>query len=79
MTQKKKEKRSSDPMKELANRFLGKKCNVWNINSSVTPYTGIIKEITDSAILLDDGKKLIILNLEFIVSIEEYPEKKSKK
>ncbi len=59
-------------MKELAGRLIGKKCMVVVFDSSVT---GIIREVTENAILLEVKNTTEIINLSFIVRIREIPDK----
>lgn len=72
-----KKKRKEDAiMLELAKRFIGKQCL---INAFDTQITGTIKEVTDGAVLIDNGKGMEVINLDFIVRIREYPQTKSGK
>lgn len=66
-------------MKELAKRFIDKECLISAFDSSHT-YTGIIKEVSDSAILIEKDGKHEAVNLDFVIRIREYPtNKKGKK
>ena len=65
-------------MLELAKRFIGKECLIYAFNG--TQYTGIITEVSDNAILIDNNGQTEAINLAFIVRIREYPkDKKGKK
>ncbi len=63
-------------MFELAKTFIGKECFVYTVNSQLT---GTVKEVTEGALLLDNGKESEILNLDYIVRIREYPRTKNGK
>ena len=73
-----KEKRSegNTQMLELAKSFIGKECMIYTITSQLS---GVIKEVSGSAILLESGNTLEAVNLDFIVRIREYPRKKNGK
>jgi len=71
-----KKRKDREPMIELAKRFIGKECIVYTFNSQVT---GTVKEVSDSAILLENGSNPEAVNLDFIVRIREYPRKKNGK
>ena len=66
-------------MKELAERFIDKECVIYSFNDN-HQFEGIIKEVTDGAILVEKDGKLEAINLEFVIRIREYPvNKKGKK
>ena len=65
-------------MKELAQRFIDKKCLIYSFDGS-HQYQGIIKEITDGAILVEKDGKIEMLNLDFVIRIREYPKNKNGK
>ena len=66
-------------MKELATRFIDKECVIYAFDSS-HQYMGVIKEVTDGAILVEKDGKLEAINLDFVIRIREYPtNKKGKK
>lgn len=66
-------------MKALAERFIGKDCVIYSFDSS-HQFDGIIKEVTDGAILVEKDGKLEAINLDFVIRIREYPlNKKGKK
>ena len=65
-------------MKALAERFVDKECVVYTFNG--TQFVGIIKEVTDGAILVEKDGKPEAINLDFVIRIREYPvNKKGKK
>ena len=66
-------------MKELAKRFIDKECVISAFDSN-HQFDGIIKEVTDGAILIEKEEKLEAINLDFVIRIREYPtNKKGKK
>ena len=65
-------------MKELAKRFIDKECVITSFDGN-RQYEGIIKEVTDGAILIENDGKLSAINLDFIIRIREYPKNKKGK
>lgn len=64
-------------MKELAEKFIEKECVASSFDGN--QYVGIIKEVTDRAILFEKDGKLEVINLDFIIRIREYPRNKKGK
>ncbi len=60
-------------MTELAKRFIDKECIIYTFNCQVT---GIIREVTDTAILVESSGAPEIVNTDYIVRIREYPKNK---
>jgi ferredoxin-fold anticodon binding domain-containing protein len=71
---KKKRSENRTKMFEMAKNFIGKKCVIYTFNSDYVE--GIIKEVTDGAILLERKGRQEAINLDFVVRIKETPEKK---
>ncbi len=65
-------------MKELAVRFIDKECLVSSFDGG-RQYEGIIKEVTDGAILIEKDGKIEAINLDFVMRIREYPKNKKGK
>lgn len=65
-------------MKELAARFIGKECLIYAFDSS-HQFEGTIKEVTNSAILLENNNAIEAINLDFVIRIREYPKNKNGK
>ena len=65
-------------MKELATRFIGKECVIYSFGNG-PQYTGVIKEVTDGAILVEKDGKSEAINLDFVIRIREYPTNKNGK
>ena len=67
-------------MNELAKRFIGQECIIYTITSNDGSVQGVIKEVTDSGMLIEKKTgELEIINLEFVTRIREYPRKKNGK
>lgn len=60
-------------MTELAKRFIDKECIIYTFNSQVT---GIIREVTDTAVLIESSGSPEIVNTDYIVRIREFPKNK---
>ena len=65
-------------MRELAKRFIDKECIISSFDGN-HQYEGVIKEVTDGAILVEKDEKIEALNLDFVIRIREYPRKKNGK
>ena len=65
-------------MLELAKMFLDRECIIYTFDNQLQ---GVIKSITDNAILLErkSDNSLEIVNADFIVRIREYPKNKKGK
>ena len=65
-------------MIELAKRFIDKECIIYTFENH--QLTGVIKEVTDGAVLVGKNGQLEAINLDFVLRIREYPvDKKGKK
>ncbi len=64
-------------MIELAKRFVGKECLIYLFGGN--QITGVIQEVSDSAILVENKGMTDAVNLEFVTRIREYPRKKNGK
>ena len=65
-------------MIELAKRFIGKECLVYSFDSS-HQFQGVIKEVSNGAVLIEKDHKVEAINLEYVIRIREYPKKKNGK
>ena len=77
-TIKKRKAGENTEMKELAKRFIDKECVISSFDGN-HQYEGVIKEVTDGAILVENNGKIEALNLDFVIRIREYPRKKNGK
>jgi len=65
-------------MKELAEKFIDKECVIYSFDGG-HQFDGVIKEVTDGAILVEKDGKLEAINLDFVIRIREYPRNKKGK
>ena len=75
---KKRKMEGSTEMKELATRFIGKECLIYAFDSN-HQFTGIIKEVSDNALLIENNNTVEAINLDFVIRIREYPKNKKGK
>ena len=76
---KRKKMKEKEEMIELAKRFIDKECIISAFDGN-HQFSGVIKEVVDGAVLLDNGGKLEAVNLDYVIRIREYPrDKKGKK
>lgn len=64
-------------MKALAEKFVGKECLVYTLNSQQV--SGTIVEVSDGALLIDNGKESEVVNIDYVIRIREYPKNKNGK
>lgn len=64
-------------MTELAKRFIGKECLIYVLGNS--QIAGVVKEVEDGAILVENQGNTEAVNLDFIIRIREYPKNKNGK
>ena len=63
-------------MKELEQRYMGKDVYVKLLDGNAD---GIVKEVTDSGIVLENKDNLQVINLDYVMKIREYPYKNGKR
>ena len=73
----KRAKGEKSEMLELAKRFIEKDCLIYLFDGS--QYTGVIKEVVDNAMLIEENGELIAVNLEFVARLKEFPKNKKGK
>ncbi len=73
---KKRNRKEAAAMLELAKRFVGLECVIYALTSQIS---GTILEISDGAILLQNGTRTEIVNPDYILRISEYPRNKKGK
>ena len=73
---KNKRQENKKDMIELAKRFIEKECIIYTFNSQID---GILKEVSDGAVLIEKAGVLEAVNIDFIVRIREYPKNKHGK
>ena len=75
---KKRKMEGSTEMKELAKRFIDKECMISSFDSN-HQFEGVIKEVSDSAILVEKNGAVEAINLDFVIRIREFPKNKKGK
>ena len=75
---KKRKMEGNAEMKELAKRFIDKECLISSFDSN-HQFEGVIKEVSDSAILVEKNGTVEAINLDFVIRIREYPKNKKGK
>lgn len=65
-------------MKELAKKFIDKECLILSFDRSYE-FEGVIKEVSDSALLVEKNGNIEAINLNFVIRIREYPKNKKGK
>lgn len=75
---KKMQNKENRVMKELAKRFIGEDCIIYPITSFDSSLHGVIKEVNDSAMIIENTSgELEVINLDFVTRIRQYPRKKN--
>lgn len=74
----KRKQEGNTQMVELAKKFIGKECLVYAFDSS-HQFQGIIKEVSNGAILIEKSGTVEAINLDFVIRIKEYPKNKKGK
>ena len=64
-------------MVDFAKKFIAKECLVYSFDGH--QFEGIIKEVSEGAILIEKNGSLEAINLDFITRIREYPKNKKGK
>ncbi len=63
-------------MKEILQSLINKDCHITTIKSECV---GIIKEVTDTAVVIENYNIRTIINIEFIITVKEVPLNKKGK
>ena len=72
-----KRRKGDKEMQELAKRFIGKDVLINTISSGSAD--GILKEVTDNAVMLEKDGKETVINLDYVIRLREYPKNKNGK
>ena len=75
---KNRKKEDKTEMIELAKRFIGKECLIYAFDGG-HQFEGIIKEVSESAVLLEKDGQIEAINLDFVIRIREFPRNKKGK
>ena len=71
-----KRRKENHIMREAAAKFIDKECLIYLLSGEVR---GIIREVTDNALLIETPTDRQIINLDFVIRIREYPKTKHGK
>lgn len=63
-------------MNELVARFIGKDVYIKLLEGTAD---GVVKEVTDDGIVLENKNGLQIINLNYVMKLREYPYKNGKR
>lgn len=66
-------------MRELAQRFIGKECVVYTMLGEISPVQGTLTEVSEGGLLIEKKGNVQVMNLDYVVRIEERPSKAKKK
>lgn len=66
-------KKGTVKMKTFAERFIGKDCIIYTVESNIEAIKGVIKEVNENGVLIDSDGNLQAVNLEYITRIREWP------
>lgn len=69
----KKHRREFTNMKKLAERFVGKDCLIYTVTGDSSPIKGVITELSDSGLIVENGGNAQAVNLEYVTRIQEWP------
>ena len=69
----KKRNKENNKMKELAKQFIGKECRVYTVTGSDGIVKGTITDVADDGIIIERGKGIEAVNLEYVTRIREWP------
>lgn len=73
----KKTRKENTEVIEFAKKFIGKECIINALDSSI--FVGVIKEVNDGAVLIENDGTIEAINLDFAISIGEYTRNKKGK
>lgn len=65
-------------MIELAKKFIDKECLIYAFDGN-HQFQGVIKEVSNGAILIENGGTVEAVNLDFVIRIREFPKNKKGK
>ena len=75
----KKKRKDIHTMKELAKQFIGKECIIYTVADNFGNIQGVIEEVNDTGLTVEDKQGLQAVNLDYVLRIREYPRKKNGK
>ena len=71
-----KKRKGEKHMAAMVEEYIGKDCLVYTLNSQVS---GVIREVRDGWLRIDNGKDCDVINLDFVIRVREYPKNKKGK
>ena len=71
--QQQQQQREVGTMKELAKQFIGRECIIYTVMSNDSSIRGVIREVTDGGIIVENKEGTEAINLEYITRIREWP------
>jgi hypothetical protein len=74
----KKRRKDNTEMVDLAKKFIGKECLISAFDGN-HQFSGVIKEVSNGALLLENNGSVEAINLDFVIRIREYPKNKNGK
>lgn len=75
----KKKREDNGTMKELAKQFMGKECIIYTVADNFGNIQGVIKDVNDTGLTVENKQGLQAVNLDYVVRIREYPKTKNGK
>ena len=63
----------------LAKQFIGEECIIYTVADNFGNIQGVIKDVNDTGITVENKQGLQAVNLDYVVRIREYPRKKNRK
>ena len=64
-------------MSAMVEAYIGKDCIVYTLNNAQV--TGVIREVRDGWVRVDNGKDCDVVNLDYVIRVREYPKNKKGK
>ncbi len=58
-------------MEEMAKHLIGKDCIIHTFSDSVR--VGVLQEVKDGALLIEENGRTEIINLQYVISMKEIP------
>lgn len=75
---KNRKKENTTEMIELAKKFIDKECLIYSFDGN-HQFQGVIKEVSDGAVLIESNGAVEAINLDFVIRIREFPKNKNGK
>lgn len=72
-----KRKKGDSEMRTIAQRFIGKDVLMSTVGSG--SFDGVLKEVSDNAAVLEKNGEEVVVNLDYVIRLREYPKNKKGK